>query len=530
MARLLFLINIFNLMKLKFTSLFFIVISLFLLSFSLVKAESDLILSEEKYANNNSEISFFSDEFKLSFPEASLNKETKVTAKKILSPFDWPWNFSPLTEVYEFDLENRGEAYNREKPIKIKLYYSDDKPYYKNIYFFDSNANSWRQLPSKENFKEGYVEATIHFSFSRLAILYNDKVDLEGEASWYAFKGGNFAASADFPRGSKIRVYNLENDKFVDVVINDYGPDRKLFPNRIIDLDRVAFNQIASPGAGLINIRLEPLHIAKSNNDFVFSAGRSALDINASSAIVVNESDGRIIFAKDADNIAPLASLTKLVAVKVFLDLGISLDKEVVYIEEDEKYNHQFVAPWESARLRVSPGEVLTVKDLIYVSLVGSANNTMETLVRASGLSRQEFIARMNIFSEVWGARQTNFVEPTGLSRDNISSPLDYAIIMREILKDPLISNISTTHIYSFSTVNTKRSFRVSNTNQLMRYGLLDINAAKTGFINASGYCLFSRVKNGDDNLIVVSFNSGNRDFSYNDHERLVYYALKQEK
>lgn len=517
-------------MKHKFITFSCLLISIFFLSSSLVKAEPDLTLVEEKPANNNLEISFFSNEFKLFFPEGSLNKETKVTAKKIFSPFDWPWNFSPLTKVYEFDLENRGESYNREKPINIKIYYNEDKPYYKNIYFFDSNLNLWRELPSRDNFKEGYVEATIHFSFSRLAILYNDKIDLEGEASWYSFRGGNFAASPDFPRGSRIRVHNLDNSKFVDVVINDYGPDRNIYPNRIIDLDRVAFNQIALPGAGLINIRLEPLHIVRASNDFVFSAGPNRLNINASSAIVINENDGRVIFAKDADTRAPLASLTKLVAAKVFLDLGISLDREVVYIEEDEKFNHQFVAPWESARLRVNPGEVLTVRDLIYASLVGSANNTMESLVRVSGLSRQEFIARMNIFSEVWGARQTRFVEPTGLSRDNISTPLDYAIIMREILKDPLISEISTTHIYSFSTINTNRSFRISNTNQLMRYGLLDINAAKTGFINASGFCLFSRVRNGDDNLIVVSFNSSTRDLSYNDHERLVYYALKQEK
>jgi serine-type D-Ala-D-Ala endopeptidase (penicillin-binding protein 7) len=517
-------------MNFKHITKFCLIIFVFFFSFSITRAESDLVLIEETYVNNNLEISFFSDEFKLFFPTSSLNKETKVVAKKILAPFDWPWNFSPLTDVYEFDLENRGESYNREKPINIKIYYGEDKPYYKNLYFFDSNANLWRELPSRDNFKEAYVEAKIHFSYSRLAILYNDKVDLEGEASWYSFRNGNFAASADFPRGSKIRVYNLENDKYIDVTINDYGPDRKVFPNRIIDLDKIAFNQIASPGAGLINIRLEPLHIAKASNDFVFSAGPNILNINASSAILMSENEGQVIFAKEPNIVAPLASLTKLVAVKVFLDLGISLDREVVYIEEDEKFNHQFVAPWESARLRVNPGEVLTVKDLIYSSLVGSANNTMETLVRVSGLNRQEFMARMNIFSEVWGARQTKFVEPTGLSKDNVSTPQDYAIIMRELLKDPLISDISTTHIYSFTTVNTKRGFRLSNTNQLMRYGLLEINAAKTGFINASGYCLFSRVKNGDDNLIVVSFNSNSRDLSYNDHERLIYYALKQEK
>ncbi len=515
-------------MKTKLFYLFTFSFCYFFFSFLPLNAQENLIEIEEKLVRNNQEFSFFDGELIISFKEDTLNKETKLVAKRIASPFDWPWNFSPLGVVYEFDIENNGEHYNREKPINIKINYPEENHHYKKIFFLDGGSNLWRELPSKENFQRRFVETNLHFSFARLAVLYNSGVDLAGKASWYAFKGGDFAASPDFPRGSVVRVHNNDNNRFVDVLINDYGPDRSVYPDRIIDLDKEAYNKIAPTGSGIIDIRLEPLHIAKANNDFVFSADSSLPKISAKSAIVMSENSNKVIFAKDADKVAPLASLTKLVAARVFLDLGISLEREVVYLDSDEKYNHEFVAPWESARLRVRGGEVLTVKDLLYSSLVGSANNTTETLIRASGLDRQEFIARMNIFAESWGARQTRFVEPTGLSRDNVSSPQDYAIIMKEILKNPLLRDISTTHIYSFKTVNTNRSFRVSNTNQLMRYGLLPINAAKTGFINASGHCLFSRVQNGEDNLIVVTFASENRDLSYNDHERLVNYALRQ--
>jgi serine-type D-Ala-D-Ala endopeptidase (penicillin-binding protein 7) len=515
-------------MKTKIIYFFLFTFCYFFLSFSLLNANESLIEIEEKMVKNNQEFSFFDDELIISFKAGTLNKEVKLVAKKISSPFNWPWNFSPLSVVYEFDLENNGQDYNHDKAINIKINYQKDNDNYKKIFFLDGSFNRWRELPSKENYKNNYVETNLHFSFARLAVLYNSDIDLKGEASWYVFKGGNFAASPDFPRGSVIRVHNTDNNKFVDVVINDYGPNRAIYPNRIIDLDKEAYKKIAPAGSGIIDIRLEPLHIVKANNDFFFTADFTVPQISAKSAILISEKDNRIFFAKDANRVAPLASLTKLVAARVFLDLGIPLEKEVVYLDTDEKYNHEFVAPWESARLRVSGGEVLTIKDLLYSSLVGSSNNTIETLVRASGLDRQEFIARMNIFAEVWGARQTNFVEPTGLSKDNVSSPQDYAIIMKEVLKNKLLRDISTTHIYSFKTVNTNRSFRVSNTNQLMRYGLLPINAAKTGFINASGYCLFSRVQNVDDNFIVVTFASENRDLSYNDHERLVNYALRQ--
>lgn len=76
----------------------------------------------------------------------------------------------------------------------------------------------------------------------------------KGQGTWYAWKGGLFAASTTIPRGNFVKVTNTANGKSVVVQINDYGPQGK---GRIIDLDKVAFQKIASLGAGVIGVKVE---------------------------------------------------------------------------------------------------------------------------------------------------------------------------------------------------------------------------------------------------------------------------------
>lgn len=78
----------------------------------------------------------------------------------------------------------------------------------------------------------------------------------KGAASWYAWTGTLAAANPWLPKGSYVRVTNLDNGKSVIVVINDRGP---FVPGRILDLDKVAFEKIASIGAGVINIKMEEI-------------------------------------------------------------------------------------------------------------------------------------------------------------------------------------------------------------------------------------------------------------------------------
>ena len=351
---------------------------------------------------------------------------------------------------------------------------------------------------------------------------------IKGVASWYRFKNGLFAASPDYPKGSVLKVTNVSNNKTVEVIVNDFGPDRKVHPDRVIDLDYEAFKAIASPGAGLINVLVEPLSIFGSNFNKEKTSVNSELELASLAAIVVRESDGEVIFKKNSNQVLPIASLTKLVFAKVFLDLKIDFDKVVDYKYQDEKYNYEFCEPWESARLRVAENDTLTIKDLFYSSIIGSANNTVETLVRHSGLSRADFINKMNIYVKSLGANNTKFVEPTGLSSENVSSPDDYAIIAKEVLADKKLKLISSETNYSFSTINTNKAFNLKNTNHLLKSNTYNISGSKTGYLHEAGYCLITQIESEGESFIIINLNSKTRDLSFADNEKLIKFSLKK--
>jgi uncharacterized protein YabE (DUF348 family) len=107
-----------------------------------------------------------------------------------------------------------------------------------------------RKLLKEEIIEEPVPEISVQGTYVKLGKSHT------GLGTWYAWKGGLFAANPWLPMGSYVKVTNLENGKTVIVQINDRGP---FGPNRIIDLDKVAFAKIASLGAGVINVKMEEI-------------------------------------------------------------------------------------------------------------------------------------------------------------------------------------------------------------------------------------------------------------------------------
>jgi len=476
-------------------------------------------------------VTAFDDALKLSLVPGILNEATGVDVMQLNEEMEMPWQLDRLSKIYQFEFRNKA-AYNNDEPFYIQFSYDQPNNYYKQVFFYDKNYSAWRPLPTKDFPSEKFVRSLIHLPFARIAVFANPEAMTIGRASWYAYKGGNFSASPDFPKGSRLRVYNTDNNKFVDVKINDYGPDRKAHPDRVIDLDKFAFACLAPTRQGMINVRIEPLYIAPEFGRVlgIMEAGATTeLTTTIKSGIVINEQTNEILWQKNATTTLPLASLTKLVAVKVFLDTRPSLDKVVAYSVKDEEYNYEYCNKWESARLRVGDGETMTIEDLLYASLVGSANNTIETLVRVSGLPRDDFIKQMNELAVSWGATTTHFVEPTGLSPENVSSAADYAIISREVFKHPIIQKASTMAEYKFWTINTEKFHCVKNTNQLIKTNHFNITGSKTGYLDEAGYCLMTRVKSDNgEQIIVVTLGADTRDVSFIETEELLRYGLRQ--
>lgn len=107
-----------------------------------------------------------------------------------------------------------------------------------------------RKLLRTERVKDPQPEIVTQGTYVKLGKSHS------GGASWYAWTGTMAAANPWLPKGSYVKVTNMENGKSVIVVINDRGP---FVPGRIIDLDKVAFAKIASVGAGVITVKMEEI-------------------------------------------------------------------------------------------------------------------------------------------------------------------------------------------------------------------------------------------------------------------------------
>lgn len=507
---------------------------IFLFNISFVKAEES---TNKEYSINLDQATIAKGytvegfgELKLSLVPGILSESTNVDIVQLNESMESPWDLERISKIYQFEFLNK-QAYDNHKPFYIQFAYSKEDSNYKQVYFYDKNFSAWRPLPTTDFPNEKFVRSLIHLPYARIAVFSNPEIMTVGKASWYAYKGGNFAASPDFPKGSMLRVFNTDNDKFVDVKINDFGPERNLHPDRVIDLDKIAFSKIASLGAGIINVRVEPLSVVSASTEvapLTVKAAFSEPQIKSDAAIVIDEENEKVLFQKKSNEVLPLASLTKLMAIKVFLNTRPDLNKVVSYKKQDELYNYEWCEEWESAKLKVSEGETLTVEDLIYSALVGSANNAVETLVRVSGLSRDDFIKKMNETAKEWGATSTRFIEPTGLAPDNVTTAFDYALITKNVFTHPIIQKASTIAEYEFYTINTKKYHRLRNTNKLINTNKFNITGSKTGYLNEAGYCLMTRVKIwGDQTIIVVTLGADDKQSSLDENELLIRYGEK---
>jgi D-alanyl-D-alanine endopeptidase (penicillin-binding protein 7) len=133
----------------------------------------------------------------------------------------------------------------------------------------------------------------------------------------------------------------------------------------------------------------------------------------------------------------------------------------------------------------------------------------------------------MNATVKKWGAKQTSFVEPTGLSPQNVSSPYDYAIITKAVFTDSYLKKVTTTKTYQFKTINTKKLHTIKNTDKLVRDGTYPLAGSKTGYLVEAGHCLMTRVVTPKGNLIVVNFGSSSASNNLADNEQLIRYGQR---
>lgn len=137
-------------------------------------------------------------------------------------------------------------------------------------------------------------------------------------------------------------------------------------------------------------------------------------DLSAESFLAADLDSGDVLLQKNAEQVLPIASISKLVTALVSL--------EVVNQFQETRISEEAVSSEGSAG-GLRAGETITTAELIYPLLLESSNDAAEALAEHFG--RRRFIEKMNEKIQAIGLLSTRFEDPSGLSSGNVSSGSD---------------------------------------------------------------------------------------------------------
>lgn len=216
---------------------------------------------------------------------------------------------------------------------------------------------------------------------------------------------------------------------------------------------------------------------------------------SASSVIVINVSNGQVLYEKNPDQVRAPASTTKLLTGLIVAENGY-LDRPVTVAQVDT-----FAEP---VKLNIKPGDIYQRIDLLRALLVKSPNDVARCLARDNAGSIEAFAEKMNQRAFALGATHSHFVNPNGLpDARQYSTARDLSTIARVAYANPTIRSIVCLRQLVFRFANG-RTRELENTNQLLKR-LPYCNGMKTGYTEAAGKCLIaSGSRPGKDIIVVV--------------------------
>lgn len=232
--------------------------------------------------------------------------------------------------------------------------------------------------------------------------------------------------------------------------------------------------------------------------------------LHSKAGVVVNADTGKIIYAENAFEILPMASITKIMSSMVALDNKISLGKVVSIPPDDYTIG---------GNLRIVAGrETVKVKDLFYASITGSANNAALAIAKLVNLSEDEFVSAMNRKAVELKLESLHFEEASGLSPKNSGNAYDIARMAGYAFsRYPLILDAASQAEYRLTTQNTRREHTIKNPDDLFKRATGQFLASKTGYLDEALYCLVLAKKTPSGMIVAVTLGNADKDDGENE-------------
>ena len=241
------------------------------------------------------------------------------------------------------------------------------------------------------------------------------------------------------------------------------------------------------------------------------------LKLSSANVLIVGAGDGNPIYSKNAESVAPIASITKLMTAMVVIDAKQPVD-ELLSIDIAD----MDMIKGSHSRLRL--GVELPRKEMLRLALMSSENRAASALCRYYPGGADACVGAMNAKAVKLGMSHSHFTDPTGLSSDNMSTASDLVRMVRAASEYPLIREFSTTPAAIVDVPPTGRSVAFQNTNALVRGGAWDIQLQKTGFIREAGRCLVMMANVASQPVVIVLLDSIGRMTRIGDANRIRYW------
>ena len=230
--------------------------------------------------------------------------------------------------------------------------------------------------------------------------------------------------------------------------------------------------------------------------------------VSASSAILMEQQSGRILYEKEAHEVRRIASITKIMTAILAIESG-KLNDSVKVTENAVRA--------EGSSIYLKPGETIKLEDLVYGMMLRSGNDAATAIAEHVGGSLEGFVYLMNQKASEIGMDQTHFANPHGLDdhEDHYSTAYDMALLTRYAMSNDTYKLISGTKVHRAPnpTENWDRVWK--NKNRLLTELYDYTTGGKTGYTKRAKRTLVTTATKGDLNLIAVTLNGPD---DWNDH------------
>ena len=243
--------------------------------------------------------------------------------------------------------------------------------------------------------------------------------------------------------------------------------------------------------------------------------------ITAQKAAVLSEEGRYLLFSKDSEDVQPIASITKLMTALVFLETNPDFTDTYTITPDDYVLG---------GKLHLFTGDIVNLYDLFLTSLVASDNGATIALVHASGLSENEFVARMNEKAKELRLEHTSFIDPVGLSQYNVSTAKEAAMLALRAFHEEEIRKAMSLKEYSFQTLQGRDKY-IESTDYLLfddeENSFMPLGG-KTGYTDKAGYCFAGIFAGPNGEILAASvLNSDDKNGRFKESKEIIRWTLE---